>query len=213
MKKYLLLLLFLNIGSLYPQLPTHITTQISNLVKSNPGQLSFKEYSHIAETIQDKSPCNILVFGVGKDSFLWNNLNKHGLTLFIEDNAQWLKLVKKELPFIKAHFFTYKTVLKDWQMLLNNGNYESTLLMDLPSEITYKKWDIIFVDAPGGYSPKTPGRMQSIYTASVLAKKNNNSHVFVHDCNRPAEKAYCDKFLQQYTFITEIDKLRHYYNK
>eukprot|EP01083_Nonionella_stella_P313711 1127384_1 len=66
-------------------------------------------------------------------------------------------------------------------------------------------WRVILVDAPEGYNPSTPGRMQSMYVTYNLVRsslqyqldafnkhKDSNSiskddivvHVFVHDTNR-----------------------------
>ena len=56
----------------------------------------------------------------------------------------------------------------------------------------------------------SPGRMQSIYTSSVLAKKSENIDVFVHDCDREVEKVYCDFFFADMELIAEFDRLRHY---
>ena len=85
--------------------------------------------------------------------------------------------------------------------------------MDLPREVMETPWDVIFVDAPEGYDMSfemtQPGRMQSIYMASILGQKGL-SHVFVHDCDRPVEQVYCTRFLTHASLVQSIDKLRHY---
>jgi glucuronoxylan 4-O-methyltransferase len=97
--------------------------------------------------------------------------------------------------------------LSDWKILLNQD--PKNLAIELPPEILETAWDLIFVDAPEGYEATKPGRMQSIYMASILAQKGK-AHVFVHDCDRPAERAYCDRFLSCGCLIRSVEKLRHY---
>lgn len=179
---------------------------ISKLVDSNPYQLSVKEYSTIAEEVV-KSPCNLLIFGVGKDSSLWMNLNAGGLTIFLEDNEGWLALVSQELPNIRAYLIEYNTTRSDWKRLLQNSQ---ELMLDLPDAVINTEWDVIFVDGPAGYADELPGRMRSIYTASRLGKKSPKCSVFVHDCHREVESTYCDTFLQQQNLVFSVDRLRYY---
>ncbi len=82
------------------------------------------------------------------------------------------------------------------------------LEMELPAGIEAENWDIIIVDAPHGFNDTLPGRMKSIFAASRLAK--TGCDVFVHDCHREVERAYCDRFLQSDNLIAEVHKLRHY---
>lgn len=48
-------------------------------------------------------------------------------------------------------------------------------------------WDVIIVDAPCGWHPDCPGRMQSIATAAHLTIPGRTS-VYVHDCQRTVER-------------------------
>jgi hypothetical protein len=181
--------------------------QIQKMVESNPFQLSIKEYTYLAEVIKERAPCNVLVFGLGNDSALWHQVNASGKTVFLEHNSQWYEKILSDHPYLICHFVQYHTKLRDWKILLN---YDPTALtIDLPSEVMEIGWDLIFVDAPEGYEETKPGRMQSIYMASLLAQKGH-AHVLVHDCDRPAEQAYCSRFLGDQHFIRSIEKLRHY---
>ena len=54
-----------------------------------------------------------------------------------------------------------------------------------------------------------PGRMKSIYQSSRLI--SDSGDVFVHDCDRPVEIAYCDRFLKEENLRAEVQKLRHYH--
>lgn len=181
--------------------------EIHKLVKSNPGQLSVEEYTTLSKMVERKRPCNLLIFGVGNDSSLWLKLNQGGQTVFIEDNKQWFDTITKKLPNINVLLVNYNTIRRNYLTLLHNPEQ---LELTLPSNILNTKWDIIFVDAPNGYSDTSPGRMKSIYTASKLANVSGNTHVFVHDCDRKVEKLYCDTFLSSKNLVDSIDKLRVY---
>jgi glucuronoxylan 4-O-methyltransferase len=84
----------------------------------------------------------------------------------------------------------------------------SELEMELPSSVRDRDWDVILVDAPSGYHPEHPGRMQSIYMAAELAEEGTD--IFVHDINRAVEKAYSNKFLGDWEWVKDVDRLRHY---
>ncbi|MFA5759346.1 MAG: hypothetical protein WC942_08345 [Clostridia bacterium] len=145
------------------------------------------EYSKIAGRVYQRRPCNLLVFGVGYDSVTWLNINSGGETIFIEDNIHWMNVVRENLPDIEIIHYTYPTVHSQWKLLLDQ---KDKLLMNLPKWMFEIDWDVIFVDGPSGTGP---GRMQSIYTTSVLAKEKTD--IFVHDYHRQIETAYCDKYL------------------
>lgn len=183
--------------------------RIKNLVKSNPRQLSVKEYTFIAEELIKKAPCNFLVFGVGRDSAMWLDLNQNGTTIFLEDNEEWLQKVRSEIPDIQAYLIHYGTTVEQWKELLSNED-RSVLNLELPPFVQDKKWDIIFVDGPNGNIGKT-GRMKSIYTASQFAHQYKDVHVFVHDCHRMVEKVYSSTFLFDVNLKLSLDRLRYFY--
>lgn len=54
------------------------------------------------------------------------------------------------------------------------------------------------------------GRIQSIYTASHLASGPGETDVFVHDCHRDVERAYCDVYFGDSDLLTTVHHLRHY---
>lgn len=182
----------------------NIRKRVHELVQKNPAQLTEYEYLFIAEKILQKKPCNLLIFGVGNDSSLWIDLNKGGRTFFIEDSPIWLEKIKKEIPNIQALLVKYDSLRQDWKSLLNGP--KNKLLLNLSAEIMNKRWDIILVDAPSGYSDQLPGRMKSIYTAAFLAHKFRRVYVFVHDCERHVEKIYCRTFLKPKNLKRVISK-------
>lgn len=184
-----------------------IVSEIEKLVKENPGQLSKKEYLEVAKVVLMNKPCNLLIFGLGKDSTFWHELNSSGKTIFIEDNPWWYQNIINQAPYLNVILTDYGTKLKDAQTLLNNPEQ---LQLSLPSSIFETGWDVIFVDGPNGYDNNTPGRMKSIYMSTILALKSKKTHVLVHDCNREIEKLYCDHFLRDENLVCSTEKLRQY---
>ncbi len=181
---------------------------IIRLGKKNPDQLSVKEYEYIANVIIEKKGCNMLVYGVGFDSEIWIRANKKGKTYFIENSVSWLVKIRTIIPKLTVSLIEYTTVLKNWKRLLKET--PDKLLLCLPINVLNECWDIIFIDGPAGFKDSSPGRMQSIYTSSVLAINSNNIDIFVHDCDRLVEMAYCDHFFADLELVSEFDRLRHY---
>ena len=165
--------------------------RIINLKIIHKGLMSFKEYWHLSKEIESLSPANILVFGLGFDSILWNNLNKNGKTIFIEDNKDWIRKFKHKNLSIKK--VSYKTEIKKFR---EYGFKNEILLLKLNKEITQTKWDIIIIDGPLGHQPPRdwagPGRMSSLYTAKQLSKYAKC--IIVDDFSREIEKAYSCKY-------------------
>lgn len=160
-------------------------------------QMKTKEISFISKSI--RPPFNILVFGVGNDSILWHKLNLGGKTVFLEDDETWIQTIQKKFPFLEIYKVSYNTLLKNWKHLLN---HPQKLKLNIPSHIFQTSWDIIIVDGPMGYSPQKPGRMKSIYMASILAKKGG--FVFVHDLEREVEKNFCHKYLGEKNLLQTV---------
>ncbi|NEP82528.1 MAG: hypothetical protein F6K39_32920 [Okeania sp. SIO3B3] len=204
------LLKSINFNNSIPSLSKY-NNQILQLVNSNPGQLSRYEYSYITDVVVNRKSCNLLIFGVGKDSKFWMEVNQNGETIFVEDHPDWLNQVKANCPNIQAYLVDYGTTRKKWlDLLVQYSQGIDSLLMSLPEKITLTKWDVIFVDAPGGYSDEVSGRMKSIFLAAKLAFSSGNTDVFVHDCDRLVETIYSGYFLHDENLITQVDKLKHY---
>lgn len=55
-------------------------------------------------------------------------------------------------------------------------------------------WDVILVDAPEGYRDHHPGRQQSIFLASRLARPGTT--VFLHDAERTVESLCAARYLK-----------------
>ena len=166
----------------------------------NEIQLSPEQLKVIAVTLKQKAPCKLLVFGVGYDSAFWSNINRGGVTIFLEHNKFWLQKIIKKSKKITVFLVNYDTQIKDWEHLLE---HPSLLHMDLPIAVERQAWDVILVDAPDGWHDQTPGRMKSIFLSSKLIKDSGD--IFVHDCNREVEDMYCNKFLEKENLKIEIE--------
>ncbi|EKX48478.1 hypothetical protein GUITHDRAFT_105625 [Guillardia theta CCMP2712] len=130
----------------------------------------------------------LLIFGLGHDSDWWASVNPGGETVFVEDNKDWIKHVLQSAPNLDVVQVTYSTVLgRDLNKFRDRDKW-GELAMNLPPRILQHKWDVVLVDAPMGFAPENPGRMQSIYMATKLVRKGGL--VVVDDCERPAEELY-----------------------
>ncbi len=171
-------------------------------------QGTLDEYSCVRDQIVARRPCNLLVFGVGRDSQLWLQANPKGKCVFVEHHPRWIALTREEIPSINICQVEYNTRRYQWRRLLSSP--AELFMGDLPHTVGSTRWDVIFVDGPQGNQFWRPGRMKSIYTAAQLAHRSGGTDVLLHDCNRRVEKAYADEFLGPGCFIKEVGSLRHY---
>tara|TARA_R100000008_G_C3579401_1_gene167413 strand:+ start:542 stop:1219 length:678 start_codon:yes stop_codon:yes gene_type:complete len=186
---------------------------IDQLVSQDNGQMSFDQYQYIYEMIKSKGGCNLLVFGLGNDSMLWDMANTNGKTIFLEDIETWIEEVKnmsnimgKTLDIRKVTYTdigrNYKKLLEDYENGINN------LRIDLDDDIKNIKWDAILVDGPICYNPDVPCRMKSLYEAFYLSKLNNEVDVFIHDVNKLVVKTYVEYFYKEYELIKTLGGCR-----
>ena len=167
------------------------TGLIEEMKKSGKGLMSKGQYMALAETLDKLSPCNFLVFGLGEDADVWEEINKGGRTVFLEDDKEWIgKFKNKDL---EIHPVEYNTRSEDYMKI---GFDAEKLHMELPKDITDVEWDIIFVDGPLGHNPprpfKGPGRMKSIYAAHSLL--GGGGVCVVDDMGRIIESVYAHHF-------------------
>lgn len=180
---------------------------IQALVRENPGQATYEEYTLVHDVVVARAPCDLLVFGVGRDSTLWLDANRGGRTAFLEDVAEWADYARREIPGIRVHDVRYRTLRIFWHVLKHLP--ERLMMRGLPREVTEREWDVVLVDAPRGTRWYRPGRMKSIYTASVLADPSGGD-VFVHDCHRRVEREASDRFLGSGRLVAQAGSMRHY---
>lgn len=173
-------------------------------------QITVEQMMAVRQAIKEKHGCNLLIFGVGNDSWFWMNSNNGGRTVFLEDDDFWLRKVKKRVAGIEAYLVDYDSKIEDWKEMIDKPE---RLEMNFPDEVANTTWDVILVDAPTGWGEGTKGRMKSIYAGRKMISESG--HVFVHDCDREVEIAYCDALLKPENFVKEITAidvgyLRHY---
>lgn len=155
----------------------------------------------ISQVILNKNQnCNMLVFGCGNDSTLWQNMNYNGYTLFLETSSAWKYSCLKENPNLNIELYN-----------VGNNNVKRSLLDDIdeiqiPDFIKNIQWDIIFIDGPEGFSPDKPGRAIPILWANKI--KNSKTHIFVDDYERTLEKKFTDEYINPNCIL--IDRNRHF---
>ena len=165
---------------------------------------------NVAEVINTLAPCNLLVFGLGEDSYLWQDINQGGRTVFLEDDQDWsAKFSESDLEIYNV---VYNTKVEDHEKI---GFDEELLKLDLPETIRNTEWDIIFVDGPLSHNPprpyKGPGRMSSMYEASRLLKKSGI--LIADDLGRLVESKYAVHYFGQENLWKVIENKVGFFKK
>lgn len=144
----------------------------------------------IASQVVYRGPnAKFLVFGCGYDSIIWNSVNSMGYTLFVDDQDAWVNKMKSEIPDLNVVLYKYRSKVGD-SLPINHRFLEG---ISCPDWLKVRKWDVILIDGPAGYSSDSPGRALPIFWASRIATPH--THIFVDDCDRSLEKSYADHFL------------------
>ncbi|GMI83253.1 glucuronoxylan methyltransferase 2 [Hibiscus trionum] len=189
-------------------------------------QQTFKEISVSARVLENKAPCNFLVFGLGHDSLMWAALNHGGRTVFLEEDKAWIEQMKQKSPGLESYHVEYSTKVHRSDALLETGMKEESCRVvseprfskcelahkGFPSEIYDVEWDVIMVDAPTGFHDEAPGRMTAIYTAGLMGRnrEGGETDVFVHDVNRGVEDKFSMAFLCEGYLREQQGLLRHF---
>ncbi|KAJ0755232.1 putative glucuronoxylan 4-O-methyltransferase [Helianthus annuus] len=185
--------------------------------------LSEKELRFLSDIILQKSPCNLLVFGLEDQYLKLPAINEGGKTIFLEDKPEKLiDLTTNVNGSARVYRIRYKTSAKEAYKLLKHARTHSSCslrpgvrtltakckiaLTGLPKEVFKTKWDVIVVDGPGGDGPESPGRMSAIYMAGVLARAGNGTNVVVHDVDRMIEKWFSWEFLSEKNLVSSKGK-------
>jgi hypothetical protein len=176
---------------------------INNMKKQKKGLMSKKQYLTIAKKLSESSPCNLLVFGLGEDSYLWSKINNNGITIFLEDSIEWITSINDGT--LDVEHVIYQTLVENQKEI---GYDIEKLEILLPNRVTDLAYDFIIVDAPLGHQPprpfKGPGRMSSIYMAFKLLKRGGV--VVIDDMGRPIEKQYAFHYFGEENLINFIEK-------
>lgn len=146
------------------------------------GPHEASDYQIVADLLAGKAPTHCLVFGCGKDSSLWTNINL--LTLFVED-----KVKQTYLPPTGVCLMNYVTRVNRWKLEIDRPPITHPILQLL----ALRTWGMVIIDGPNTMKPLDPGRLTPIaWSAHVRAMGGT---VVVHDCNRELEAAACDRWL------------------
>ena len=145
--------------------------------------------------------CNILVFGLGNDSNIWHHSNKHGYTLFVEDDIEWIENIKKSNEYLSILEYKYKTTVEESIKKINDSTYLNKF--KIPNEIKMVEWDIIIIDGPAGYTKEQPGRAIPIYWASQIS--TNNTFIFIDDSKRNLESKLITKYIGRTSNTIELE--------
>lgn len=130
----------------------------------------------------------MLVFGLGYDSKIWFECNSKN-TFFVEDKDEYIELNIKDIPQDNIIKYNYKTVC-DSSVCLTDHEIEE---FKIPEKILNEApFDIILIDGPGGYSPKTPGRLIPCYWSTLLSKPG--TVIYIDDSSRKLETYCIQKF-------------------
>lgn len=204
-------------------------TSYAQGVKSSPHKasasatlLTTKELMLLSNLITRKAPCNLLVFGLQSQYLSLSSINGGGITLFLEDDPYKISEIKASSNGTRVHKVEYQVPAKKAYKLLKHARenpacapttslfQQSTCqlaLRNLPEEVYQLKWDVVVVDGPIGDAPEAPGRMSTIYTASMLARAGNTTNVVVHDVHRTIEKWFSWEFLCEENLVSAKGKL------
>ncbi|XP_019165289.1 PREDICTED: protein IRREGULAR XYLEM 15-like [Ipomoea nil] len=207
----------------------HYATVNTTLVS---GRMSPAEVNSISAALRrcGGSGCNFLVFGLTHETLLWHSLNYNGRTVFVDDGSYRVSKFEEDHPEIEAYDVQFTTKVSELPDLMAHAKelrktecrpVQNLLfsdcklaINDLPNQLYDVAWDVILVDGPHGYFPSDPGRMSAIFTAGVLARSKPGgaaqTHVFVHEIDREAERVCSEKFLCKGNLVESVDSLGHF---
>ncbi|KAL8540965.1 hypothetical protein ACS0TY_002296 [Phlomoides rotata] len=209
------------------KIPSSISQALIHYTTSTiTPQQTLKEISVTSRVLDQHSPCNFLVFGLGHDSLMWHSLNHAGRTVFLEEDGAWIHQISRRFPMLESYHVSYHSKVNQANDLMRVGKGpECTAVSDprysmcqlalksLPSVVYETRWNVIMVDAPTGYYEEAPGRMTAIYTAGMMARNGGGggeTHVFVHDVNREVEDKFSREFLCEGYMKKQEGRLRHF---
>ncbi|KAL2242918.1 glucuronoxylan 4-O-methyltransferase 1 [Sesamum indicum] len=193
-------------------------------MSENASSLTEKEMRFLLEFLSHRVPCNLLVFGLEYQYSNIASMNAGGVTIFLEESSQKSSVIKSRNN-TQVHKITYSTLASEAYKLLKDARENPDCLpkiyfpkaskcnlglSNLPHEVYDTMWDVVIVDGPRGDRPDSPGRMASIYTASILARRGNTTHVVVHDVDRMIEKWFSQEFLCEENLVSSKGRFQDF---
>ncbi|KAG0472216.1 hypothetical protein HPP92_016762 [Vanilla planifolia] len=182
------------------------------------GHMTEADLRAVAGVLRRRSPCNLLVFGLGPESLLWRALNHGGRTVFVDENQYYIAHFEEKHPGLEGlrrglHHEARAQVAGECRPVQNLLFSDCRLgINDLPNHLYDVSWDVILIDGPGGYSPESPGRMSAIFTAGVFSRScgAGPTDVLVHDYDREVEKVCSAEFLCGENLVAAGGQLAHF---
>ena len=174
-------------------------------IGGQPNSCSLLEYCAWARHLQAVPSCRLLVFGVGRDSVAWQEVNRGNTTLFLENNEDWIARVRSETAEAHIRSLVYAQRHEEWAE--TNFSGEAVLLPAMGTPPFDGSWDCAFVDAPWG---PTFGRHQSTHAATLAVRPGGL--IAIHDCEREREQTVCRVLLEGrgFTLLEDVARLRIY---
>ncbi|KAG7954237.1 hypothetical protein I3843_11G006500 [Carya illinoinensis] len=189
---------------------------------ANASTLTEKEFLLLSNLIINRAPCNLLIFGFAYQYLNLSQINEGGTTIFLVDEIDDLSTIKAnsnstrtykvdyQIPGNKA-FKLLKQARQNPACAPSSGPLQRSTcklaLTNLPQVVYQHKWDVIVVDGPSGDTPEAPGRMPTIYTASIIARSGNATDVVIHDVHRVVEKWFSWEFLCEENLVSSKGSL------
>ncbi|XP_073121197.1 arabinogalactan O-methyltransferase 2 [Henckelia pumila] len=191
------------------------------LANTGSSSLTAKEMRFLLEFFSRRVPCNLLIFGQEYQYSSIASLNAGGVTIFLEDNLQNTSKLKSTNS-TQVYKIMYNTLASEAYKLLKDARNSkdclpnvhlpkvskcNLVLSNLPQEVYETTWDVVLVDGPRGDTPDSPGKMTTIYMASILARSGNITSVIVHNVDRMIEKWFSWEFLCEENLCDRSDRL------
>jgi len=158
----------------YPKADKHALYRAYSHAVDN-GQWDRRQYEAVGKLIHSQAPCRLLVWGCGHDSDLWNRLNAHGRTIFVETDPRWAKIARG-----------LGCEVVEWEPDTMRGVPAAEGAVS-PVD---GDWDVIIIDGPPGHSADCPGRELPIRWAS-----ETTATVILHDVQRPWERWCIERYM------------------
>jgi glucuronoxylan 4-O-methyltransferase len=154
-------------------------------------QLAPPQIEVIASCLIARRPAQMLVFGLGRDSVMWQRLNEGGETLFVEHDPRYVAAAAASIPagrIVAFDFAAHTTVFGSFALDL-----AALGRVAMPAPLA-RDWDVILVDGPTGFHMEDPGRALPLYWASRLMQRH--THIFVDDYQRALERHFADLLIR-----------------
>jgi hypothetical protein len=155
-------------------------------------QLSIGQIYAIGSAIRAAAPGgNVLIFGCGNDSGLWDAINFDGNTDFLESDTIWIARTRERSPSLIISEVSYGDRTVEGSLPIDE---EALSRYPMPGCMLVRPWDVILIDAPRGNKRSRPGRSLPIYWSSKVSSPE--TQIFLDDYDRSLEKAYGDHYFR-----------------